>query len=72
MINQWFYDGNKRTANIIANKILINNGHGMLIIKDSDIKEFEELLENCHEKPNYLNKNKLFDFLLYKCLMDFY
>lgn len=37
MRNQLFWDGNKRTSMIIANKIMIMNGKGIILVKDDDL-----------------------------------
>lgn len=42
--SQLFWDGNKRTSLVAANKILINAGAGMLTIKESNMQQFNELL----------------------------
>ena len=44
MRSQIFWDGNKRTSMIIANKILISNGCGIITIKEEDIREFNTLI----------------------------
>lgn len=44
MRSQLFWDGNKRSSIILANKILINNGKGVLTIKDTYLNEFNTLL----------------------------
>lgn len=41
---QLFWDGNKRTSLLLANKILIENGAGMLTIKDSGMEAFNSLM----------------------------
>ena len=43
-LNQFYWDGNKRTARIIANGILINEGIGIFNIKAKDILEFNTLM----------------------------
>ncbi|EGA4813086.1 cell filamentation protein Fic, partial [Campylobacter jejuni] len=40
MRSQLFFDGNKRTSMLIANKILIENGFGILAIAKNDMNEF--------------------------------
>ena len=65
MRSQIFWDGNKRTSMIIANKILISNGCGIITIKDEDIREFNTLLT---EYYNTNNKNKIIKFLYEKCI----
>ena len=65
MRSQIFWDGNKRTSMIIANKILISNGCGIITIKEEDIREFNTLLT---EYYNTNNKNKIINFLYEKCI----
>ena len=65
MRSQIFWDGNKRTSMIIANKILISNGCGIITIKEEDIREFNTLLT---EYYNTNNKNKIIKFLYKKCI----
>ena len=43
-LNQFYWDGNKRTARLIANGILINSGIGIFNIKAKDILEFNTLM----------------------------
>ena len=38
--SQLFWDGNKRTSNIVANAILISNGKGILNIEEKDLEEY--------------------------------
>lgn len=42
--SQLFWDGNKRTSLTVANKILLQNGAGMLTINDKHIEQFNTLL----------------------------
>ena len=56
MRSQIFWDGNKRTSMIIANKILISNGCGIITIKEENIRKFNILLT---EYYNTNNKNKI-------------
>ena len=65
MRSQIFWDGNKRTSMIIANKILISNGCGIVTIKEENIREFNILLT---EYYNTNNKNKIIKFLYDKCI----
>ncbi|MBD2844382.1 Fic family protein [Paenibacillus sp. IB182496] len=41
---QMFWDGNKRTSLLLANKLLVGNGHGMLTITEKNMERFNELL----------------------------
>ena len=65
MRSQLFLDGNKRTAMIVANKLLISNGCGIISIKEDDINEFNKLLT---EYYNTGNKDKIIPFLYDKCI----
>lgn len=44
--SQMFWDGNKRTSLLLANKILISGGNGMLIIPESQMEQFNTLLNS--------------------------
>lgn len=65
MRSQIFWDGNKRTAMIVANKLLISNGCGIISVKEDDINEFNILLT---EYYNTKNKDKIIEFLYDKCI----
>lgn len=61
MRSQLFWDGNKRTSMISANKILIQNGKGILMVQDKDLKEFSQLLTNYYDT----NESKEIEKFLY-------
>ena len=65
MRSQIFWDGNKRTAMIVANKLLISNGCGIISVKEDDINEFNKLLT---EYYNTGKKEKIIPFLYDKCI----
>lgn len=65
MRSQVFWDGNKRTSIIVANKILIQNGCGIITVKEEYIGEFNTLLT---EYYNTGNKDKITKFLYDKCI----
>ena len=65
MRSQLFWDGNKRTAMIVANKFLVSNGGGIISVKEDDINEFNKLLT---EYYNTGNKDKIISFLYDKCI----
>lgn len=44
MRSQLFWDGNKRTSTICANKIMIENGCGIIKVPDNKLQEFNVLL----------------------------
>ncbi|MSS78812.1 Fic family protein [Anaerococcus sp. WCA-380-WT-2B] len=43
---QLFWDGNKRTSMLVANKIMISNGKGVISIPNEHITEFNTLLNH--------------------------
>ena len=49
MRKQIFLDGNKRTAVIFANHILIKNGKGIIVIPAEKVDEYKKLLVNYYE-----------------------
>lgn len=65
MRTQVFWDGNKRTSMIVANKVMIENGCGVITIKEEYFKEFNSLL------TEYYNTNEmesLLKFLYNNCI----
>ncbi len=62
--NQLFWDGNKRTATISANKILIESGKGILTIDKKNALEFNENLLDLYNTGNKSNLKKT----LLKCI----
>lgn len=63
--NQLFWDGNKRTSMIIANKIMIMNGEGIFLVKDENLLEFNKLLTDYYTKGE---DTKIIEFLYNKCI----
>ena len=66
---QLFYDGNKRIAMMVANKLLISHGCGILSVSQDDLEQFFTLLVAYYEDENRKEKLKL--FLYDKCLDGF-
>lgn len=62
---QLFIDGNKRVAQLMANKILIESGIGILAIPVDDVAEFKRLLIEFYETGN---SDSIKDFLKSKCI----
>ena len=62
---QLFYDGNKRVAMLIGNKIMIENGQGILSVQQKDIKEFYQLLVPYYESDD---KSEMEQFLYHNCI----
>ncbi len=56
---------NKRTSIILANKILISNGSGVLTIKDTYLNEFNTLLTEFY---NTNDTTKIEQFLYENCI----
>lgn len=63
---QLFPDGNKRLAQLAANKILINNGQGILMIPPDKVLEFRNLLVNYYETGS----ESLAKFLKKECILS--
>ena len=65
MRKQLFWDGNKRTSTICANKIMIENGCGIIKVPDSKLKDFTILLSEYYTT----NKNdKIKQFIYENCI----
>ena len=65
MRGQLFWDGNKRTSIIVANKILISNGKGVLTIKDKFLNEFNTLLTQFYDTND---DTKIEEFIYENCI----
>lgn len=63
--NQFYWDGNKRTARLMASGILINAGYGVFNIRAKDILEFNTLMVGFYETAQADNITK---FLVEKCI----
>lgn len=63
---QMFLDGNKRVAQLMCNKILMENDIGILSIPYEKIGQFKELLVNFYESNN---QTMLKAFLKESCMM---
>lgn len=63
--NQLFWDGNKRTAMVAANKILLSRGAGFMTIKDYDMEVFNTLLSDMY---NTGHNDELKEFLYAKAI----
>ena len=58
-------DGKIRTSMIIANKIMIMNGKGIILIKDENLLEFNKLLTDYY--TNGID-DKIIEFLYNNCI----
>ena len=62
---QVFWDGNKRTSMIVANKIMIENGKGIITIKEEFINEFNKLLSEYYTTGG---NNSIVRFIYDNCI----
>lgn len=65
MRSQLFWDGNKRTSTICANKIMIENGAGIIKVSDNDLVGFNTLLSEFYETNN---KKEIKQFIYDNCI----
>jgi Fic family protein len=66
MRSQLFWDGNKRTSIICANKIMIEKGKGIITIPEEVLEEFNTRLSKFYESNDY---NVIVDFLYERCII---
>ncbi|WP_327323477.1 hypothetical protein [Lysinibacillus parviboronicapiens] len=65
MRTQIFWDGNKRTALISANYILLLNGNGILPIEEKKLEHWNELLSEFYETNE---DEKIIDWTYNNCI----
>ena len=65
MRKQLFWDGNKRTSTICANKIMIENGAGIIKVPDTKLEEFNILLTEFY---NTNDNEKIKQFIFDNCI----
>jgi len=65
MRSQLFWDGNKRTSTICANKIMIENGNGIIKVPDTSLKDFTILLSDFYTTND---KSKIKQFIYDNCI----
>ncbi len=63
--SQMFWDGNKRTSLLCANKILINEGKGIFTVPETILFEFNKKLTHFYETNDY---TVIDDFLYSNCI----
>lgn len=66
MRNQLFWDGNKRTAILFANAMLIYNGCGVIEISEQNFDEFNIKLSDFYQSGN---SDILLDFVYQNCIV---
>ena len=71
VVNQWFYDGNKRTGFAIMNKILIQNGIGLVLITEELEQKFSEKLFLCYKEKGEKSKREFMEFIKNYCYIKF-
>jgi Fic family protein len=64
-LNLFFYDGNKRTARLVSNMVLISEGQGIFNIKAKDRLQFNTLMVEFY---NTREADNIFEFLYSSCL----
>jgi len=69
MKKQIFLDGNKRTAVIFANHILISSGKGLIVIPAKNVEEYKRLLVKYYEDGI---ETEITDFLINNALQEMY
>ena len=65
MRSQLFWDGNKRTSTISANKIMIQTGSGIIKVPDIYLEEFNNLLSEFY---NTNDNKKIKQFIYENCI----
>ena len=66
--NQIFWDGNKRTALLTANKIMFSQGLGLLSIPESVFAKFNELLSMYYNSNQSSDELKILSFIHEECI----
>ncbi len=66
--NQIFWDGNKRTALLTANKIMFSQGLGLLSIPENLFAKFNELLSMYDNSNQSSNESKILSFIHEECI----
>ncbi|EOI53253.1 Fic family protein [Enterococcus gilvus] len=66
--NQIFWDGNKITALLTANKIMFSKGLGLLSVPESVFAKFNELLSMYDNSNQSSNESKILSFIHEECI----
>ncbi|EGP4716767.1 Fic family protein [Enterococcus gallinarum] len=66
--NQIFWDGNKRTALLTANKIMFSKGLGLLSIPETIFAKFNELLSMYYNSNQSSDDSKILSFIHEECI----
>lgn len=63
--SQFFWDGNKRTASICMNKLMIQAGVGIMIVQEKQLRRFNKLMIDFYETAD---RQKIKRFLYDHCI----
>ncbi|MDT2341241.1 MULTISPECIES: Fic family protein [Enterococcus] len=66
--NQIFWDGNKRTALLTANKIMFSQGLGLLSIPENLFVQFNELLSTYYNSHYTIDERNILDLMHQNCI----
>ncbi|ENJ8709608.1 Fic family protein [Listeria innocua] len=66
--NQIFWDGNKRTALLTANKIMFSKGLGLLSIPENSYKKFNDLLFKYFDDSLYTEESMILSLIYENCI----
>ncbi|EOG39220.1 hypothetical protein CYQ78_10855 [Enterococcus faecium] len=66
--NQIFWDGNKRTALLTANKIMFSKGVGLFSIPETVFEKFNELLSKHCNSNLFVDESNIIFFLYEQCI----
>lgn len=69
--NQIFWDGNKRTALLTANKIMFSQGLGLLSVPESVFAKFNELLSMYYNSNQSSDDSKIYHLYMKNVFMVF-
>ncbi|MGH1812134.1 Fic family protein [Enterococcus entomosocium] len=70
--NQIFWDGNKRTALLTANRIMFNRGIGLLSIPEIKFVEFNELLSIYYNSNIIIDELNIISYMYENCIFGIY
>lgn len=66
--NQIFWDRNKRTALLTANKIMFSQGLGLLSIPETIFAKFNELLSMHYNSDQFDDESRILSFMYEECI----
>ena len=66
--NQIFWDGNKRTALLSANKVMLQRGLGILSIPETEFEIFNKLLSIFYNSKSSEDELRLIEYMYLNCI----